>query len=141
MPPQTAGFALEERWQSNGPISTKEAGVDLTSRRRGLRLVVAGALVGAVAGATLGLAVQGAERSKTVAMPAHDPGASAVAPSPPAGRPQASGVSAPRPQAGGGGSFEQRGKPADRPGRGGRSSHGGKHGSDRPGERGKSKHK
>jgi hypothetical protein len=82
--------------------STLEACVLLSLRRRGQLLVVTSALLGAVAGAGLGMVVERAEAPSAVAAPARARGAAGLVVSQPGSHPAAPQAAAPQSQAGDG---------------------------------------
>jgi hypothetical protein len=109
--------------------------VDRSLRRRGQRLVVAGALLGAVAGAGLGVVVGRGETPRAVAAPAR--GASAAA-NRPSGRPSGTRATTPRPRAGDG-SGGRRIHLADHADRRDKAAKHGKHDREKPDDRKKGK--
>lgn len=87
-------------------------------RRRGQVLVVVGALLGALSGVVLGLAVEDPQAPTAVAAPSRTRGA-ALAAHPPSSQPTASQTAGPGDRADGDGSTSrQRTEPADRPNNG-----------------------
>jgi hypothetical protein len=115
--------------------------VDRSLRRRGQFLVVVGALLGALIGVGLGLAVEDAGTSRAVAAPGHG---AALAATPPDNQPSASRTAGSGSRtAGNASSGSQHAKSADRPDKrdgkahkdreGGRDKPGG-HGKDKPGK-------
>jgi hypothetical protein len=102
-------------------------------------MVSVAVLLGAVAGTSLGL-VEGVEMGRTVAAPAVEGRASAIAPSRPASSPAAPRAVASAPQAGGSASADQRSNAQRRPpNRGVKAAKAGKWEQKAPGDRGKSK--
>jgi hypothetical protein len=107
-------------------------------RRRGQFLVVVGALLGALSGVAVGLAVDGPQTPTAVAAPG-PPGGAALAAHPPSSQPTTSQTAGPgKPADGDASTGRQRTKTADRPNNG----HGnaGKEGEGRQDKPGKDKH-
>jgi hypothetical protein len=114
--------------------------VDSSLRRRGQVLVITGALLGAVAGAALGLVGERAEAPGAIGAAALGRGASGVAAGSPSSRPSSPQATRPRSQAGDGLS-EQRPNPLDQADRrGDKARKHSSHDRGKPGGRGKGKH-
>jgi hypothetical protein len=118
--------------------STLEAPVDRSLRLRGQSLVIAGALLGALIGAGLGLVAEDAETSMRVAAPNPAGGAALAASSPGSQPPTSRGAGSGDRSDGNQSSGTERAKSADRPGtRDGKGHKDREAGRNKPGYRGK----